>query len=94
LHNDKIIGGFWFYKDDSEKAFLHRIFIDPAFHKKGIGLKTFAFLFQSFPEIKQWSLKTPHWNTRTLCFYKKLGFEITEKTDRFSFFAKVMNRNT
>ncbi|MBU2512154.1 GNAT family N-acetyltransferase [bacterium] len=90
LLDDSTIGGFWFNKESSEKAFLYRIFVDPKFHNMGVGSLVFDFLFQHFPNFKSWSLKTPIWNTRTSKFYVKLGFEITEKTDKFLFFTKRM----
>ncbi len=83
-----IIGGFWFIEESFEKAYLYRIFIDSKYHNKGIGLQSFNFLFQNFSSIKEWSLQTPIWNTRTSKFYKKLGFVVTEKTDRFSFLKR------
>jgi predicted acetyltransferase len=90
LIGSSIIGGFWFIQKNSKSAYLYRIFVDPKFHHKGAGLQAFEFLFQSIPNIKFWSLKAPVWNTRTLNFYKKVGFEITEKSDKFSFFAKTI----
>ncbi len=90
LLDGAIIGGFWFNKESLEKAYLYRIFVDSKFHHTGIGLQVFEFLFQNFPCIEQWSLKVPIWNTRTPKFYIKLGFEMTEKTDRFLFFTKRM----
>ncbi|MBT6340795.1 MAG: GNAT family N-acetyltransferase [Desulfobacula sp.] len=86
--DNQIIGGFWFIEENIEKAYLYRIFVDSKFYKKGIGLQSFNFLFQNFPRIKEWSLQTPIWNTRTPKFYKKLGFEVIEKTDRFLFLKR------
>ncbi len=90
LLDDQIIGGFWFFNKNIEKAYLSRIFIDPKFHCKGIGLLSFNFLFQNFPIVKEWTLQTPNWNTRTPKFYMKLGFEIIDKSDKFIFFKKKM----
>lgn len=88
LIGDQIIGGFWFFNNNIEKAYLSRIFIDPKFHCKGIGLLSVNFLFQNFPFVKEWTLQTPSWNTRTPKFYMKLGFEIIKKSDKFIFFKK------
>jgi GNAT superfamily N-acetyltransferase len=88
LMDDRIIGGFWFFNRNVKHAYLSRIFVDPEFHHKGVGLLSFKFLFQNYPEVKQWSLQTPIWNTRTPKFYIKLGFEIVKKTDKFLFFTK------
>lgn len=89
LVSDRIIGGFWFMKKEEQKAYLYRIFVDPDFHDKGIGFESFAFLFENFPEVKTWTLKTPKWNTRTPSFYQKVGFKISKEDERFLFFEKI-----
>lgn len=86
LVDNDIIGGFWFIQGNSEEACLYRLFIDPKFHRKGIGLQSFDFLFTKFSDIKIWTLKVPIWNTRTPEFYKKIGFKIIDQSDRFLFF--------
>lgn len=91
MYVERIIGGFWFNENENNTAYIYRIFIDPDYHGKGIGEKAFVFLFNNFQNIKQWSLKTPIWNTRTPNFYQKLGFEITERTEKFFFFNKKMS---
>ena len=91
LVDDSIAGAFWFNVTDAEEAYLYRVFIDPAFHKMGIGLKIFQFLFQNFSNIKCWQLKVPSWNTRTPSFYTKLGFRIIETTEKFLFFSKSID---
>ena len=76
-------------KKEMQKAYLYRIFVDPDFHNKGICLESFTFLFENFPEVKTWSLKTPKWNIRTPSFYKKVGFKISKEDERFLFFEKI-----
>lgn len=88
LDHDKIIGGFWIITREDQKAYIYRIFIDPDYHQKGIGLKSFEFLFEEFNKIKEWTIRTPTWNTRTPRLYQKLGFEITDKSDQFLHFIK------
>ena len=88
MHGQKIIGAFWFMKEKEDSAYLYRIFLDPDYHKQGIGLKAFHFLFNMFPEIKTWSLRTPKWNVRTPNFYKKAGFKVSEETEKFKFFER------
>ena len=82
------IGAFWFCRDNADDAYLYRLFIDPKYHRKGIGIQLFDFLFKTFPDIKTWTLKIPIWNTRTPKFYKKVGFRIIDRSDRFLFFEK------
>lgn len=91
--NNEIIGGFWFVKENEENAYLYRIFIDPNFHNRNVGAQAFDFLFRSFPNIKTWTLKVPIWNSRTPNFYKKIGFEIKEMSDKFIFFIKEIGLN-
>ncbi len=93
VEEDSIIGGFWFDREGPKKTNFGRIFLDPKFHHTGVGLQAFEFLFQNFPSIESWSLKVPVWNTRTPMFYCKLGFEITDKSDRFFFFTKRIGLN-
>jgi ribosomal protein S18 acetylase RimI-like enzyme len=93
INDDKIIGAFWFMKQQEDEAYLYRIFLDPAYHKKGIGLKAFDYLFNNFPEIKSWSLRTPKWNNRTPNFYHKAGFKISEETERFFIFIRQIQES-
>lgn len=86
-----LVGGVWFFEKSPGHAYLHRIFIDPNFHCKDIGLKSFEFLFLNFPSIREWSLQTPIWNTRTPVFYQKLGFRVVERSDRFLLFSINMH---
>lgn len=88
IHDLRIIGAFWFMKQQEDKAYFYRIFLDPKYHMQGIGLKAFDFLFNTFPEITSWSLRTPKWNKRTSNFYHKAGFKISGETERFRFFEK------
>jgi ribosomal protein S18 acetylase RimI-like enzyme len=75
-------------KEENNTAYLYRIFIDPYYHGQGIGRKAFEFLFNTFPEIKTWKLKTPKWNKRTSKFYNKVGLEVTREDERFNYFEK------
>ncbi|MEN8244440.1 MAG: GNAT family N-acetyltransferase [Thermodesulfobacteriota bacterium] len=86
--NGSIVGAFWFMKEENNTAYLYRIFVNPDCHRQGIGEKAFGFLFNTFPEIKNWELKTPKWNKRTPKFYNKVGFKITREDERFNYFGK------
>jgi ribosomal protein S18 acetylase RimI-like enzyme len=92
IHDQKIIGAFWFMKQLEDNAYLYRVLVDPEYHMQGIGLKVFDFLFGTYPEIKSWSLRTPKWNNRTLNFYHRAGFKVSEENDRFRFFEKLTTK--
>jgi RimJ/RimL family protein N-acetyltransferase len=91
IHNDKIIGGFWFIDQGNGHYYFARIFIDPEYHGKGIGLQSFDYLFTEYPDVKKWTLETPPWNVRTKAFYKKLGFKIVKETNDDIFFERAMS---
>lgn len=75
LYNGTIVGGTRAYKISSEHIYLYGVFIDPDFHRKGIGAKFFSLIESKYPGVKKWSLDTPMWNVRTKGFYEKIGFE-------------------
>jgi GNAT superfamily N-acetyltransferase len=53
---------------------LARLFVDPDFHRQGVGTRAMALLFERYPETTRWTLDTPTWNQRTRTFYERLGF--------------------
>jgi replication factor A1 len=50
------------------------VFVDPDYHRKGIGKRSFEIILKMYPDAKKWTLDTPDWNIRTKNFYEKLGF--------------------
>jgi hypothetical protein len=50
------------------------VFVDPGYHRRGIGRKSFGLVRNRYPQVKRWTLDTPIWNTRTKPFYEGLGF--------------------
>ncbi|MBN2444324.1 MAG: GNAT family N-acetyltransferase [Spirochaetales bacterium] len=88
LDKDEIIGGFFIFLKSKTHMELSRIFIDPGYHRKGVGLRSLNYLFKKYPYIKKWTLDTPKWNIRTMNFYKKLGFFIEKEDDCFYYFTK------
>jgi len=53
---------------------LSRLFLDPALHRRGIGHRVVALLWETYPEARRWTLDTPAWNRRTRPFYEGFGF--------------------
>ncbi len=74
LYNGRIVGGTRAYKVSSEHIYIYGVFVDPDFHRMGIGAKFFSLIENNYPHAKKWTLDTPVWNVRTKGFYEKIGF--------------------
>ncbi len=74
LHDEKIVGGMRVFQMSKGHYEIMGVFIDPDYHRKGIGKKSFEIILNMYPDAKQWTLDTPEWNIRTKNFYEKLGF--------------------
>jgi len=74
LSDDKTVGGIMVGSAGNKHKVLERIFVDPAFHRKGIGTQACELLWECYPGVALWTLGTPEWNVRTKLFYEKLGF--------------------
>ncbi|MCJ7726314.1 MAG: GNAT family N-acetyltransferase [Acidimicrobiia bacterium] len=53
---------------------LGRIFLDPEWHRRGIGTLVMTLVMERYPGARRWILDTPDWNPRTRAFYEALGF--------------------
>ncbi len=87
---EKTIGGAIVFSKGKSHFYLGRIFIDPAYHRKGIGTRAMDLVLKAFPSAKKWSLETPPWNSRTREFYSKRGFRKIGESKEDVFFEKVM----
>ncbi len=74
LYDGKIVGGMRVYKMGEGHYEIFGVFVDPDYHRKGIGKKSFELVIERYPDCKKWTLDTPDWNIRTKNFYEKLGF--------------------
>lgn len=74
LFNDSIVGGVIVGDAGGDHKVLERIYVDPKYHRRGIGSRAMVLTIETYPEVKVWTLGTPDWNTRTKNFYEKLGF--------------------
>ncbi|MBN2229982.1 MAG: GNAT family N-acetyltransferase [Candidatus Thorarchaeota archaeon] len=74
IFNGQIVGGMRVFRVTPEHCDIYGVFIDPDFHRQGIGSEFFRLIEIKYPQVKKWSLDTPIWNVRTKVFYEKLGF--------------------
>lgn len=74
LYDGIIVGGMRVYRRGKGEYEIMGVFIDPDYHRKGIGKKSFEIVLDMYPSAKRWTLDTPDWNIRTKNFYEKLGF--------------------
>ncbi len=75
LYDEKIVGGTSVFKMTDHHYEAFNVFIDPDYHRMGIGTQSFELIKAKYPEAKKWTLDTPVWNTRTKAYYEKLGFK-------------------
>jgi len=81
LYEGEVVGGVIAVDNGDGHYYLLRMFVEPDYQARGIGLKSVRLLFELYPEAKKWTLDTPAWNTRTRPFYGKLGFRIVGETE-------------
>jgi GNAT superfamily N-acetyltransferase len=72
-HKGQCIGGLVVLDQGAGHYHLDVIFIDPAYHSRGIGTQAMQFIEQTYP-ARRWTLDTPQWATRNQHFYEKLGY--------------------
>ncbi|MGY5880505.1 MAG: GNAT family N-acetyltransferase [Candidatus Thorarchaeota archaeon] len=75
LYDGKIVGGTTAYKISDSHYEIFNVFIDPDYHRKGIGKESFRLIMEKYPQAKRWTLDTPEWNVRTAAYYEHLGFK-------------------
>jgi len=74
LYDGEIVGGTTAYRISDTHYEIFNVFIDPDYHRKGIGRESFRLIRERYPQAKRWTLDTPEWNTRTKSYYERLGF--------------------
>ncbi len=85
--NGLIIGGAILFPE-GDTLNIARIFVDPDHHRKGYGIRLMQEIEAMFPEIKEFDLDTPVWNTRTNRFYTGLGYSEIKRNREFIFYSK------
>ncbi|MFW9908584.1 MAG: GNAT family N-acetyltransferase [Candidatus Thorarchaeota archaeon] len=74
LCDENVIGGFIAGNRGPGYQVCERIWVDPAYMRRGIGMRVFELMWEAYPSADLWALGTPEWNTRTNPFYMKVGF--------------------
>ena len=82
FHSDVEVGS-------KEKLNIGRIFIGPEDHRKGYGVFMMQAIEALFPSVKEFTLDTPIWNSRTNSFYMKLGYTEVRRDNDFVYFSKM-----
>lgn len=70
---ERCIGGLVVFVMGEEHYHLDVIFLDPAYHHRGIGTQAIQFIEAMYP-ANLWTLDTPQWAVRNHHFYEKLGY--------------------
>jgi len=74
LYEGKIVGGTTVWRISDSHHEIFNVFVDPEYHRKGIGRESFRLIMEKYPQARRWTLDTPDWNTRTKAYYEQLGF--------------------
>jgi ribosomal protein S18 acetylase RimI-like enzyme len=82
-----IIGGAILFPD-GDTLNISRIFVNPDHHRKGYGIQMMRRIEALYPEIKEFRLDTPVWNTRTNQFYTGLGYTEVKRNQEFIYYSK------
>ena len=83
----RIVGGaILFLQDDALN--VGRIFVVPEHFHKGYGSFMMQEIESMFPGVKEFTLDTPDWNTRTNSFYTKLGYTEINRDSGFVYYSK------
>jgi GNAT superfamily N-acetyltransferase len=92
VEEGQIIGGMIVRPRKEYVYHLSPLYIDPAYHNRGIGKQAMYFLETAYPDAVKWTLDTPEWATRNIYFYEKLGYQRVRLEHGFVAFEKVMPR--
>ena len=85
--NGLIVGGAILFQRERTLN-IGRIFISPEHFRRGYGTWMMREIEAMFPDVKEFTLDTPVWNTRTNRFYTKLGYSETGRGSEFICYSK------
>ena len=72
-YDGEMVGGMAIFDMGQGHYHLDVIFIDPAYHNRGIGAQAILFIERTYP-AKKWTLNTPGYAIRNHHFYEKFGY--------------------
>ncbi|MBD8033966.1 GNAT family N-acetyltransferase [Solibacillus sp. FSL W8-0474] len=78
LDEDTVIGAIDVRGSD-ERMHIDKVFVSPTSQDKGVGTAAIQFLEEQFPNVKLWTLYTPHLSFRNHYFYEKFGYKKTKE---------------
>jgi RimJ/RimL family protein N-acetyltransferase len=79
LVDGHLAGGALVFDLGSGHYELSRIFLDPQWHRQGVGRRAVRLVLAAHPRAGRWTLDTPVWNRRTRALYESLGFVETAR---------------
>ena len=80
-YDEQIIGGIILEPMEPRHWHVGRIFLAPAYQRRGIGAEAFAWLESALPDVRLWTLRTPEGYLRNQRFYEKLGYQQTGRKE-------------
>jgi len=69
----QIVGGLGVFDKGAGHFHLDVLYIDPAYHNRGVGSQAIQFIEETYPATK-WTLDTPDYAVRNHHFYEKFGY--------------------
>jgi GNAT superfamily N-acetyltransferase len=90
LVDGQIVGGVVIFQQAEGHFHLDVLYVDPAYHNRGIGSQAIQFIEQTYPATR-WTLHTPTYAIRNHHFYEKFGYirgeEVEEVDDGIMLYA-------
>lgn len=75
LINDTIIGAAEIRIYQEVECYINRIFLLPNYQGQGLGTHIMNYFEKNYPNVKKWTLCSPHKNYSSHIFYEKLGYK-------------------
>lgn len=70
----QIVGGLVLIDRGDGHLHLDLLFVDPAYHNRGVGTEAMHFIERLYANVAFWTLDTPAYALRNQHFYEKFGY--------------------